>query len=499
MIEHLRRLFKHSFNYTLSGGLAGGVSLVLLPLLTRTLGPAGYGAVTTYAALFALLTVFFLLNQHVAVTRFYFDYREAPERLRGYVGTILKFLIVWGGVLLALLIGALSRPLGRFVGLPVTPFVTVAVVAAFLRGFTLVHLALLRAAERSLAYLGLQAAYAALELLLVMLFVVAWRAGAEGRVWAHLVAVGAIAALSLGAMRRLATWGTQPRGLADSLGFGVPLMAHTLSKQTIAVNDRILLSHFRGLAETGVYGAAAALAGGFSVLLVGINDAWAPFLFDTAQRHGEASKAIFARLTSYYVALVVSCALVLSLFGRELLALLAGGAYDAAHTIVPLLVAGWLARGFYYMVVNQVFYAKKTRWIALGSVAGAVVTVGLSWVFIPRWGMVGAAAATLLASVVLFLITFALAQHLFPIGYEGRMLIPVGAGFLVMTASALLDLAAESGAGLGLLGLKVALLTGYAALVAQAFFTRGERASVRRWVHDGVLRTWRAARVGGWG
>ncbi|HEX5869959.1 MAG TPA: polysaccharide biosynthesis C-terminal domain-containing protein, partial [Longimicrobium sp.] len=68
--------------------------------------------------------------------------------------------------------------------------------------------------------------------------------------------------------------------------------------------------------------------------------------------------------------------------------------------------------GMYKMVVNQIFYAGHTHWLAWITFGTGVVNVGLNWLLISINGAVGSAQATALAMLLSYLLTARLSRRL---------------------------------------------------------------------------------------
>src|SRR5436190_13715770 len=79
--RQLLRLARHSAVYGLGGLVARILAVVLLPLYTRHLTRADYGAIGTLIALTSVLVVLLRLGTQSAFFRFYFDSKEPRDRL----------------------------------------------------------------------------------------------------------------------------------------------------------------------------------------------------------------------------------------------------------------------------------------------------------------------------------------------------------------------------------------------------------------------------------
>src|SRR4051812_12102355 len=78
----LRRLARHSAVYGLGGLVSRIIAVALLPLYTRYLDPADYGAIETLVAGATVLTIILRAGISSAFFRFYFDSPEPAARLR---------------------------------------------------------------------------------------------------------------------------------------------------------------------------------------------------------------------------------------------------------------------------------------------------------------------------------------------------------------------------------------------------------------------------------
>ena len=72
----------------------------------------------------------------------------------------------------------------------------------------------------------------------------------------------------------------------------------------------------------------------------------------------------------------------------------------------------------YSFPVNFEFYHKKTLLIACGTCSAAVVNIILNLLFIPWWGNIGAAAATAISYIMLFLFHQIIAKYVIKKGYH---------------------------------------------------------------------------------
>ncbi|HFD1810740.1 TPA: polysaccharide biosynthesis C-terminal domain-containing protein, partial [Enterococcus faecium] len=85
--------------------------------------------------------------------------------------------------------------------------------------------------------------------------------------------------------------------------------------------------------------------------------------------------------------------------------------YSGLSLVIPISL-GYFFQFLYSLPVNVEFYEKKTTYIALGTVASAIVNIGLNIVFIPKLGVIAAGYTTVVTYFLLFLFHYFMAKKI---------------------------------------------------------------------------------------
>lgn len=490
MLASIRRIGKNSSLYFVGQVLTGAIGFFLIPIYTRVLTPEDYGIIAIVTTTISIFAIFLELGLRGAISTFYFDYHKEPARLKAYVSTILAFLLLYALVMVAL-IAWLGEPLLQplLEGIPFWPYIHLALGTAFFEMFFLISQTLTQTQEKASRFALLNILYFVVNLALVIFFVVYLREGALGNTKARFIASIGFFILAIFLLRDFMTFRFEAPKLRMSLRFGLPLVPHALSGWILTAVDRLFLNRYSGLSGVGLFSLGARLSDFMNLFTVSINNAWAPFFISTAKEQGEAAKGTFARLSTYYLAIVCFAGLALSIMAREIIAILAAPAYHDAYQVVPIMTFGWVLGGMYYMVVNQIFLARQTKYLPLATFSAGAVQIGLNYLWIPTFGMIGAAWAMLVAQLCSFIFTWYLSQRSYPITYEHlriARIILVTLGLLLLGTSITLD-----SLWLSLL-VKGALLAVYPlALFVTGFFRADEIAQARA-----LIAGWRAVQHG---
>jgi O-antigen/teichoic acid export membrane protein len=178
--------------------------------------------------------------------------------------------------------------------------------------------------------------------------------------------------------------------------------------------DKFLVSHFLGAAAVGYYGLATSLSSKLLTLVVALGG----FVFPRTVRMFAADdldglRQTYLRATRYVLLISWPMLVVAAFLGEPFLRLWVGFdfAVQVSELLSILLFAYFVAS--LSVVASQVFNGIGNSRIGAGfSLLGAFINLVGCAIFIPRWGLIGAALASLLAMVQVFGYTYALHSRL---------------------------------------------------------------------------------------
>ena len=412
----LRRLGRHSAVYGLGGIVSRVLAVFLLPLYTRYLDRDDFGAVGLVIALSAVLVTILRLGISSAFFRFYFDSKEPAQR-RLVVRT--SFWFTMGMATAGLVAGVvLAAPLAGLLGLDDPNLVRAGFVGIWAQMNYEQLTSLFRAEERSTAFVLASLANVAVTIAATVLLVVVWEQGALGVIIGNFVGT-LLVYLALLAVHREQLGLEFSRPLLREMNrFGIPLVPAALALIAVNFSDRFFLVHLASLEEVGLYEIGVRIASAMVLLLTAFRMAWPAFAY-SIDDDAEA-KRTYAFVLTYLVAVASWLALALGLLAPWLVRLLTQPEFYAGERVVAPLAFGGMAYAAYIVMAIGVGRAKRTQFNWLITGAAALVNVALNLVLIPRYGMMGAAAATVAAYAVMFVAMTWYAQRVFPTPYQWR-------------------------------------------------------------------------------
>jgi len=418
MLLILKRLIKGSFVYGIGKILPGAVGLFLIPVYTRFLTTSDYGIVAVATSVSSIFGIIFGMGLRGAVTRNYFDYAEDPDEIKGYLGTIAIFFLLIGFTFTVALT-IFGKPIFDFLLSRVSfyPYIALSLWTAFFGAGMGIILSLYRAQEQAVRYVSIQIGKFLISIGLIIYFVVTLHQGALGKIKGGFFAGLIFFVLFLILISRESKFSFSRNKLHNALMFGLPLVPHLLSGWVLAAADRLLLERMASLSEVGLYNLGYQLGLVMSFVVFSINSAWTPIFYDTA-KNKKYARIIFSKMFTVYTVFVSTLAASIILFSKEVILILAAEAFHKAYLVVPAVAVGYLFQGLYFMSVTPIFYKKKTYVMPLLTGFAAASNIGLNLLWIPKFGMMGAAYATTLSFALLCIATHIFAQRFYRIPYE---------------------------------------------------------------------------------
>ncbi|HEY1316234.1 MAG TPA: oligosaccharide flippase family protein [Gaiella sp.] len=414
----LGRLGRHSLIYGIGGLVSRIVAVLLLPVYTHYLTPADYGKIETLIALTTVLGIILRAGISSAFFRFYFDATD-PVARRTVLRTSFWFTM-GGGTLGLLLLLVLADPIseGLFGTASAANLVRAAGVALWATVNYEQLTSLFRVEERSVAFVCASLANVFLTIGVTLMLVVWLDKGAVGVIVGNFSGTLIVYFALLGFRRE--QLGLQfDRGLLRQMNrFGIPLVPTALFLWVTNFSDRFFLVKLSDVSEAGLYSVGVRVASAMVLLLTAFRMAWPAFAYSI--RDEDEAKRTYAYVLTYMTLVTAWAALGLTLFAPWLVDLLAASRFAESSRVVGPLSFAAVAFGAYIVVAIGVGRIRRTQfnWVVTG--AAAVVNVVLNLTLIPRYGMMGAAVATVAAYVTMAIGMAWWSQRIYPVPYQWR-------------------------------------------------------------------------------
>ena len=169
----------------------------------------------------------------------------------------------------------------------------------------------------------------------------------------------------------------------------------------------------------GIYGACYKLALFMTLFGTAFRMGVEPFFFSHAK--SEKAQETYAQITDYFIILGSIILLFVVVFIELLAQLLLGSqTYFQALRIVPIVLLASFCLGIYHNLSVWYKITDRTKYGAYISAIGAILTIIINLVFIPFYGYMASAVATLVAYGSMMGLSYYFGRKYYPIPYNMR-------------------------------------------------------------------------------
>lgn len=444
-IAPARSLFKNilqgSSLYSLAIVGSALSSIILLPVNTRFLDKTDFGVMDLLERVSIAVSYLLGLNFSAALGYFYFSKTSIEDRAP-VVGTIFAG---------SLMMGVFAGGAGLLCAAPISQMVfrspdyvtylRVVFIALPLSFLLEVGMGWLRVEDRTVGFVMASFCRIGTMLIGTLVGVALLRLRIWGVLFANFTAIGLLSVILTVYCFRIYSFVFEWALFVRMLRFALPLGLSGIAMFIIHFGDRFIIPQFRPLSDLGIYSIAYKIGMLISVVHGSFQNYWSAQIYQIAKRHDADS--VVARSFSYLMLILSFCGLGLIVAAKPTLRILTVPAFWDAALLVPIIVAAYFARAvgdFYrcvFLVEGRPGYDAACNWI------GAGVCLAGYFAFIPHWGIWGAAVATLIAFLVIGIVSVIWAHQLKPFPIEAGRLwkiaiaaaVPLGAYFLAPISS----------------------------------------------------------------
>lgn len=421
--------------YGLSSALVPLMGLVAVPILTRNLTTAEYGAFELVLSYIGVAVIIGGAGQDSAFARYYYDDTDMERRS----AVIRNVLWNQGACALAMVLIFVIAGASLFRDISEIPYFSALVLVAACAVPSVVALNFVRNQMkwtfRRKQYIVSSLVYSACVLLGYYWLVVVLRKGVLGAVLSQ-----AIAAMIVGV-----GGGWTNRALFSSIGkrfslpllqYGAPYVALGVISQGFRALDKTILVGANGLESAAAYAVGFKIATIVLIIEATFHLALGPIVI-AIHKESDAQDTynVSLRLLAWTLSGVFLCVTYLS---GWVVSLVAPGNYEAAPTVAAIICLGFVVQSLAGITAIGIELAKKPRLLLLSWGVGAGLAVLLMLALAPRMGALGVAFAFTFGLAVESIVRTKLAYDVFPVRFQlGKGLLPLVVALTMAGASVL--------------------------------------------------------------
>ncbi len=442
----IRKLASQTAVYGLSSIFGRFLNYLLVPLYTYYFTAAEYGVVSEFYAYAGFFSVLLLFGFETGYFRFR-DKECTGLDLAYSTALIFVVLVNLGFFTLILLINTQLSAALNYANHP--EYVLCFSLILILDAIAAIPFARLRAENRAFRFAGIKIFEIGVTVLLSLFFIIycpklyaanpeSWIApiynpaiGIGYIFIANLLASGFKFLLLAPQLAGLA-WGFDRALFGRMVRYSLPMVVIGFAGIINEMLDRVLLKYLlpydalTNMKMLGIYSACYKLSILMSLFIQAFRYAAEPFFFAYAGKSD--ARQVYAVVLKFFVIFCVFIFLLVTLF-IDFFKYFVGDEFRAGLEVVPILLLANLCLGIY---INLSIWYKLTDRTLMGasvSLAGAALTIALNIWWIPLFGYVGSAWATLACYGSMAIVSYLLGRKYYPVNYDvKRVLGYIGLG-----------------------------------------------------------------------
>jgi O-antigen/teichoic acid export membrane protein len=432
LFPKIRDLSKNMAIYGLGDVAVSIVNFLLLGIFVKYLSAADYGVLGLLGSVEVVAKIVFRFGLDGSFMRLFYEADDERSRQR-LASTIFFFLLGLNGIVVVALLAAAPWIAGALLGGPThTAALRLVLLNTFAMGFTFLPFHVLRIERRAVTFSLLTLARSVSTIVLRLVLVIGFGMQVLGIVLADLIVTMALMAVLIRWFAPLIRLTFSREVARDALAFGLPRVPHATAQQVMAVGDKPILKLFVTFQDIGIYSMAVSFGLTQKLFLSAFESAWAPFYY-AAIREPDAPR-VFRVVTTYGVAVLALLTAGLSAVGMDLAKGMTRGFFlapddprwSAFATVITWTAIGVLLQGIYLLTSIGLNITKRTQYYPVATIAAAATNVGLNFMLIPRYGIVGAAWANGASYATQAALGFIFSQRFYRIDYEWGRLARIG-------------------------------------------------------------------------
>ena len=187
--------------------------------------------------------------------------------------------------------------------------------------------------------------------------------------------------------------------------FSLPLMFYSFIAYLMTWTDTIMIGFFKEAYSVGLYNGAIPIAQLLHVIPVSIYSLFLPVLSSLyAAKNYDVFKKTYIITTKWGIIFNLFIVVVLFIFSNQILGFLFGTEYQQAGMALKVLALGYFVAYVAYNPEAILLVLNKTKLILYNSIVALIINVILNILLIPQYGITGAAIASSISFLVMFLL-----------------------------------------------------------------------------------------------
>ena len=403
----IKKLFSNSMIYVLSLLFNKGLTFVLLPVLTYYLTKEDYGVLGLITAISTIASIYVgLFPSGFLLARFA---EFGKDKMAEYIHHILLLTIATTSFVLLILVGFQDYLIPNDLENKTLLMIIITLYALFTIFFRFID-TIFQVEQSAIKFAVLQTVQSVMALGLGLLLIIEFSYGWKGKYYAELFVLFFIFIYAIYYILKYGyyKYNTDYIKLKELFVFLFPLTFSVLGLYIMGTIDRIFVSNMLGLEAAGIYSVAITMAIIINMVYDSVMKALDPIVYQNLSTNSDESKSKVVKLIYLYSFICIS------IFGFFILLLpyvfdiMINEKFIEALVLIPILAIGLTFEGLRKVLEAPLIFKHKVKSLALMTLIASFINIILNYYLIDIYGLNGAAYATVLSFLLLYVMTLIL-------------------------------------------------------------------------------------------
>jgi len=414
-ISPFQKIIKDVWYYAPAKIIPGFLAFLAIIIYTRLLSPEEYGlyilAITTIAIVTAVC--FEWLNK--SILRYFETYKQ-DQRLPEFISTVIGSLLGIVTIVLVFWYFGITL-LHNFLNPSLVILLNIGGLVILTQASYTFILFFRQAAQESSKYAVRSVISAITKLVIAVFLLYFFSTGPQAILWGMIISAGSIAIWDIFSFYR--KWQIKisyfsKKLLKDFFRYGMPLMGVSVASFILVAADRYMIQYFLTTNDVGVYSAGYNLSNELIQFpLVILLLAAYPIIMETFEKKEKETRLLLNKILAVYFIFLAPIVFGITVLAKNITYILLGSGFQASYIILP-----WVSMGVFCFGLTQYFYKpfelkKQTKKLLYIVILAAVFNIILNLFLIPKFGIIGAAYATLISYFIYLFSVWLLSSQIF--------------------------------------------------------------------------------------
>jgi O-antigen/teichoic acid export membrane protein len=411
----LKRLGKEVIIYGIASSLSKFIGIFLIPIYTAYFSKEEYGSLDLISTIISFAAIFGMLQLESAISRYYFEVEE--KRRKVYISTAFWNILLFSSIIV--LITFLFSDLITFLLFNnynysyIIKIASINILLFNIFGFLTV---LIRYQKKPLFY----------SLVVFIQFMLTGAISVILIYFFHFKIVsffiGQIVGLFFGSIIMLIylkdylKFAYDINVLKMFFKYSIPQLPAVCGGWLNTYLNRFIMLGYLSISQIGIFTVSLQIASIFRLLENAFRMTWEPFIWEQLKKKDYKIKLY--NLSKLITLIILSFAVLLSLFAEELQSILSSKDYIETVGIIKLL---FLALSF--PIISQVIgigisIAEKTKYLSICYFIGVGINILFLFILAPNIGLIGVPISLIISNISIFIFMWYYSEKLHPINYD---------------------------------------------------------------------------------